>query len=133
MHIDWFWLAVMTPIVFGIGAGMFAAYLSHRRKELLLKNLHTERMTALEKGLPPLEWPPSLLEDFSAPNAVVSMRNGIGLALIGVVLYFAVRQFIDEDMALFGLIPTAIGVANLVYAAVLWRRADETPRTSARS
>jgi cadmium resistance protein CadD (predicted permease) len=54
------------------------------------------------------------------------MRSGIALTLVGVVVYFGIRQFIDEDMALFGLIPSAIGVANLVYAAVLWRRA-KTP------
>ena len=56
------------------------------------------------------------------------MRSGITLTLVGVVLYLGIRQFIDENMALFGLIPSAIGVANLVYAAVLWRRARRITR-----
>ena len=129
MQVDWFWVAVMSPIVFGVSASMFAGYLSHRRKELLLKNAHTERMTALEKGLPPPELSASLLEDLAAPNALTAMRNGISLTLVGVVLYFAIRQFIDEDMGLFGLIPTAIGIANLVYAAVIWRRAKGAPNS----
>ena len=35
--------------------------------------------------------------------------------LIGVVLYFAIREVADDaSVALFGLIPAAIGVANLV-------------------
>lgn len=119
-----FWIAaVITPIVFGVGASMLVVYLSHRRKELLLRNTHTERMTALEKGLPVPDVPASLLEDLEAPNPAHSMRSGIALTLVGVVLYLGIRQFIDENMALFGLIPSAIGVANLVYAAVLWRRA----------
>ena len=124
-----FWLAMITPIVLGIGAGMLPVYLSHRRKELLLKNAHSERMMALEKGLPVPEIPADLI-DLDAPTPTSSMRNGLALTLVGIVLYFAVRQFIDEDMALFGLIPTAIGVANLVYAAVLWRRADATPKST---
>jgi hypothetical protein len=106
---------------------MFGVYSSHRRKELLLKHAHTERMTALEKGLPLPEMPASLLDDIDAPNATRSMRSGLALTLVGVVLYFATRQFIDEDMALYGLVPSAIGVANLVYAAVLWRRAKAPP------
>jgi hypothetical protein len=123
-----FWIAaVITPIVFGVGASMFVVYLSHRRKELLLRNAHTERMTALEKGLPVPDMPATLLEDLDTPNAANSMRSGIALTLVGIVLYVAIRQFIDEDMALFGLIPSAIGVANLVYAAVLWRRAQAPP------
>ena len=121
-----FWLAMISPILLGIAAGMLPVYLSHRRKELLLRNAHTERMTALEKGLPTPDMPASLLEDLDTPNAAHSMRNGIALTLVGVVLYFAIRQFIDEDMALFGLIPAAIGIANLIYAAVLWRRAPAT-------
>lgn len=126
-----FWLAaVVTPIVFGVGASMFFVYLSHRRKELLLKNTHAERMTALEKGLPVPDMPASLLEDLDAPNAANAMRGGIALTLIGLVLYIAIRQFIDENMALFGLIPSAIGIANLVYAAVIWRRA-KAPRLGA--
>lgn len=122
-----FWIAtIVTPIVFGVGAGMLVVYLNHRRKELLLKNAHTERMTALEKGLPIPDMPANLI-DLDTPNAALSMRHGIALTLVGVVLYFGIRQLVDEDMALFGLIPTAIGVANLVYAAVLWRRAKAPP------
>jgi hypothetical protein len=30
-----------------------------------------------------------------------------------------------REGALFGLIPAAIGVANLVYAAVLWRKEEQ--------
>jgi len=122
-----FWIAtVITPIVFGVGAGMFVVYLGHRRKELLLRNTHTERMTALEKGLPVPDMPKGLIE-IDTSNAALSMRYGIALTLIGVACYVAIRGFIDEDMAYFGLIPSAIGVANLVYAAVLWRRAKTPP------
>ena len=117
-----FWLAVMSPVVFGVSAAMLPVYLSHRRKDALLKHAHTERMAALEKGLPLPEMPATLLDEIDAPSAVRSMRSGIAQSLVGFVLFFAIRQFLDEDMALFGLIPVAVGIANLVYATVLWRR-----------
>ena len=41
------------------------------------------------------------------------------MTLIGVLLFFAIDKVGAEDAALFGLIPAAIGVANLVYAAIL--------------
>ena len=33
---------------------------------------------------------------------------------VGIVLYFALRAVADDDVALFGLIPTAVGIANLI-------------------
>ncbi len=44
------------------------------------------------------------------------------LTLIGVILYFAIGVVGGDEAALFGLIPAAIGVANLVYAAILWNK-----------
>jgi hypothetical protein len=122
-----FWLTVMVAIVFGVGAGMFTVWTSHRRKELLLRHAHDERMSALEKGLPLPEIPATLLGDADAPGAARSMRSGVALILVGVVLYFATRQFIDENMALYGFVPTAVGVANLLYAAAIWRRKQPPP------
>jgi len=124
---DLFWLAVMSPIVLGVFAGMLPTYLSHRRKEMLLKHLHSERMAAIEKGLPLPELAGITLDSIDTPNAAGSLRGGIALILVGLVLYVATARFIDEDMALFGLVPAAVGVANLVYAAILWRRARVAP------
>ena len=44
------------------------------------------------------------------------------LVLIGIVLYFAIDVVGAEEAALFGLIPAAVGVANLVYAAIQWEQ-----------
>ena len=116
------WLAVIVAIVFGVGASMFTVWTTHRRRELLLKQLHDERMSALEKGLPLPEIPADLLGEADIPNAARSIRSGVALILVGVVLYFGTYQFIDEGMALYGFVPSAVGVANLLYAALLWRR-----------
>jgi hypothetical protein len=100
---------------------MFGVWTIHRRKELLLKQAHNERMSALEKGVPLPEFPAALLGEADAPSAARSVRSGIGLTLVGIVLYFAFER-LEDDLALFGLVPAAVGVANLLYAAVLWRR-----------
>jgi hypothetical protein len=42
------------------------------------------------------------------------------LVLIGIVLFFAIDVAGGRDGALFGLIPAAVGIANLVYAAIQW-------------
>jgi hypothetical protein len=115
----------IVAIVMGIGIGMLAIWAEHKRKAQLLEQLHRERLQALDKGmeLPPL--PPHLVGDGdgSAPSAAKSLRCGVMLVLIGVVLWFAIREVSFEgEGALFGLIPAAVGVGNLVYALTLWKK-----------
>ena len=50
------------------------------------------------------------------------MRSGLTLLGIGIVLYFGLQRLTGGDVALFGLIPAVIGVANLVYAGLLARK-----------
>jgi hypothetical protein len=58
----------------------------------------------------------------STASAAKSLRSGIMLVLIGVILFYAIDVAGGRDGALFGLIPAAVGVANLVYAAILWNK-----------
>jgi len=121
-------IAVFIPIVaivLGIGIGMLAIWSEHRRKAQLLEQNHRERMHAIEKGveLPPL--PPGLIGISNGPataSAAKSLRSGIMLTLIGILLFVAIGVAGGKEGALFGLIPAAIGIANLVYAAIQWNR-----------
>jgi hypothetical protein len=115
----------IIAIVMGIGIGMLAIWSEHKRKAQLLEQNHRERMHAIEKGieLPPL--PAGLIGASNGPataTAAKSLRSGIMLTLIGIVLYFAIGVVGADQAALFGLIPAAIGVANLVYAAILGKK-----------
>jgi hypothetical protein len=120
-------LGVMIPIlaiVFGVSAAMLFDYTNHRRKSQLLEQIHKERLAALERGLELPAIPPGLAGshgDYGAPSAARTMRNGLVLFGIGVVLYFALGR-IEDEAQLFGLIPGVIGIANLIYAAVLSRK-----------
>jgi hypothetical protein len=109
----------IVAIVFGASAGMLNVWLNHRRKQQVLEQWHKERMTAMEKGLPGPEIPAALFADI---DRLAAIRTGISLVLVGGVVYIGIAQGVDESLAWFGLIPAAVGIANLLYAALLWRR-----------
>jgi hypothetical protein len=106
-------LAMMIPIfgiVFGVGVAIVSIVLNHRQKVKRAELRHRERIAALEKGI---ELPPE--PDLDAENKRTgSLKSGLMGVFVGIVLYFALRAVADEDIALFGLIPTAVGVANLI-------------------
>ncbi len=115
----------IVAIVMGIGIGMQNVWSDHKRKSQILEQNHRERMQAIEKGieLPPL--PTNLVSSSSNPStttAARALRSGIMLTLIGVVLFFAISEASNGKGALFGLVPSAVGIANLVYSVILWRR-----------
>jgi hypothetical protein len=121
-------IAVFIPIVaivMGIGIGMLAIWSEHKRKAQLLEQNHRERMHAIEKGIELPALPANLVGGSNGPStasAAKSLRSGIMLTLIGVLLYVAIDRVGAEEAALFGLIPAAIGIANLMYAAILWQK-----------
>jgi Domain of unknown function (DUF6249) len=112
----------IVAIVMGIGIGMLAIWSEHKRKAQLLEQNHRERMHAIEKGLelPPL--PANLVSTSNGPSTSSpekAMRSGVMMTLLGILLFFAIVNVGAQEAALFGLIPAAIGIANLVYAIVL--------------
>ena len=124
----------IIAIVMGVGAGIVAIWSEHKRKAQLLEQNHRERMQAIEKGLelPPL--PANLVSGGNGPataSAAKSLRSGIMMVLIGLILYVAIDRVGASEAALFGLIPAAIGFANLVYAAIQWKKeqADDAKKS----
>jgi len=117
----------IVAIVMGIGIGMQSIWVEHKRKAQLLEQYHRERMAALEKGvsLPELDRSLVQLDDREPPTAAKAYRNGIMMFLIGVVLFFALDQLLGIRLSLFGLIPAAVGIANLVYGVLLQQKEKE--------
>lgn len=114
-------LIPIVAIVMGIGIGMQSIWTEHKRKSQLLDQYHRERLAALEKGLPLPELDRRLvsMDETSPPTAAKAYRNGIMMTLIGIVLFFALDNLLGDRLSLFGLIPAAIGVANLAYGVML--------------
>jgi hypothetical protein len=133
----------IVAIVFGIGIGALAIWSDHKRKAQLLEQIHKERMLALEKGVDPPPVAPGLVGFVEGakplkPNRypmdpalfwIHALRGGVALLILGIVLYFALVAVGAGDAALFGLIPSGFGVANLIYAIVLRQHGRERPPT----
>ena len=106
-------VAVMIPIfaiVFGVAVAIVAIVTAHREKIKRADTRHRERLAAIEKGI---ELPPELSEPEGRKKGGL-LRSGLIGLFVGIVLYFALDRVASEDIALFGLIPAAIGIANLI-------------------
>ena len=114
----------IVAIVFGIGIGMLSIWTEHKRKSQLLEQFHKERIAALEKGVPLPELDRRLvdLDEREPPTAAKAFRNGLMMLLVGIVLYFGLDQLVGDRLSLFGLIPAAVGIANLVYGVLLLKK-----------
>ena len=114
-------MALMIPIlgiVLGVAVAIVAIVTSHREKLKRAELRYRERLAAIEKGI---ELPPDPDPD-AEPKKVTSLKSGLVGLFLGVVLYFALREVAGEDVALFGLVPAAIGVASLISYFVEGRR-----------
>ncbi len=114
----------IVAIVMGIGIGMLSVWTEHKRKSQLLEQYHKERVVALEKGLPLPDLDRRLvaLDEHEPPTAAKAYRNGLMMLLIGIILFFGLEQLVGDRVSLFGLIPAAVGVANLMYGFMLQRK-----------
>ena len=126
----------IVAITLGIAIGALAIWSEHKRKLELIDRLHRERMLALEKGVEPPALPPGMVGDLAhkqRPKLVPrymwprAMRNGLALLFGGIVMYFGVDHAGGEEGAIFMLIPAVLGLANLVYAGVLWKQEKDDP------
>jgi len=115
-------MALMIPIlgiVLGVTIAIIAIVTSHREKLKRAELRHRERLAAIEKGIElPLDPEPD-----SDTGKGSSLKSGLSGLLIGIVLYFALREVGGSDVALFGLIPAAFGVASLISYFVEGRKA----------
>jgi len=120
-----FWIPIVA-IVFGIGIAMLGLCTDHQRRSQKLEHLHRERMAAIEKGVPlPAPTPDEKERERSGDrwtDPARMLRSGILLLGLGIILFFAIDAAGGREGALFGLIPAALGLANLAYAIVLFGR-----------
>jgi hypothetical protein len=122
-------IAVMVPIVaivMGIGIGMLSLFLDYRKKREMFAMHHKERMAAIEKGM---ELPPLPAEFFRDARRVRSLsdylRRGLILLLVGIVITIALYDSSRHNY-LWGLVPAALGIANLLFYYFESRKAPRT-------
>jgi len=122
-------IAIMVPIVaivMGVGIGMLGLFLDYRKKREIYAMHHKERLIAIEKGIevPPL--PPEFFRDSRRARAPSDyLRRGLILLLVGIAITIALFDATRRNY-LWGLVPTAMGIANLLYYYIESRK---TPRS----
>jgi hypothetical protein len=121
-------IAVMVPIVaivMGIGIGMLSLVLDYRKKRDMFALHHKERLAAIEKGM---EVPPLPPEFFLSGHRKYSrtpsdqLRRGLILLLVGVAVSVALYGTHNRSY-LWGLVPAAIGIAQLLSYFIETRKA----------
>ncbi len=120
-------MALMIPIlgiVLGVTIAITAIVTSHREKLKRAELRHRERIAAIEKGIElPLDPEPD-----ADTRKGSSLKSSLAGLFVGAVLYLALREVAGTDVALFGLIPAAFGVAGLISYFVESRRSGDARR-----
>jgi hypothetical protein len=124
-------IALLIPIVaivMAMSIPIVAIILKHRKQQAMFALYHQERMAAIEKGveLPPV---PDAFFYEDGPKRPASPHRRllaglvwlfVGLAVTGALFFSGHRP-----NAWFGLIPTGIGAAYLIYYFVVGKREAE--------
>jgi uncharacterized membrane protein len=126
-------LPVFIPIVaiiMGVGVAMLAIWTNYKRKSEMFELHHKERLLAIERGMEV----PSLPEEFfkAASGKLVAspndrLRHGLIWLLVGVALMIALALNRSLESAAWGLLPVAVGLANLIYYATVMRNQPSNP------
>ena len=119
----------IIAIVLGIGIGMLSLVLDYRKRRDMFAMHHKERMAAIDKGMevPPL--PPEFFQEnrrrgTSTPGDY--LRRGLLLLMVGLAITVALYRM-NNDLFLWGLVPTAVGVAYLLFYWFEVRKAAKAP------
>jgi uncharacterized membrane protein HdeD (DUF308 family) len=103
---------VMWMILF---FGVLVIFLTYRHNRHLLDLNHKERMTALERGL---EAPPAAAGAAREARPAHYLQRGLIFTLLGISLMAALGANAGATSALWGLPPTALGIAYLIFYVV---------------
>jgi hypothetical protein len=110
----------LVAIIMGIGVAMLALWLDHQKKIHLFELHHKERLMAIERGmeLPPL--PAEFFQGRGKPESslVNNLRWGLIWLLVGMAVAAAMIINGESSGAAWGLIPIAIGLAQLIFYSI---------------
>lgn len=131
-------LGVMIPIlaiVLGIGCVMFRLALDYRNRREMFQLHHAERLAAIEKGVELAPLPPEFFQNYRrvVRGPAYYLRSGLLWLLIGGALFAALYEAIGPDQAWWGLLPAAIGAANLLFYFIAGRKLTEDEATRTRA
>jgi hypothetical protein len=99
--------------------------LNYRKRRRMMELHHAERMAAIERGMeiPPL--PIELLDASPKRRQSTSLLPGLVWFFVGIAVLISMGSLKQaEEASMFGLIPTGVGVAYLIYYFVEGRKLE---------
>jgi len=109
-------------IIFGVGLPLsipiLVVIMHHRTRRDLIERYHAERMAAIERGMDLPPWKPDFLLAQMRRKPRTSLLPGLVWFFVGVACLFFFLDLSSRDThapRYIGLIPTAVGIAYLVY------------------
>jgi hypothetical protein len=124
--------AVAIVCIFGIPLSIPIIYLvlNYRKRRRLIELVHAERLAAIERGMEVPALPIEILG--SPPISRSALLSGLIWLLVGLALMAGLHG-LDGDAGfggsyVWGLVPTAVGVAYLIYYFVEGRKHGQPPK-----
>jgi hypothetical protein len=120
----------IVAIIMGVGVAMLAIWTNYKRKSEMFELHHKERLLAIERGMEV----PSLPDDFFKTSGKLAatpddrLRYGLMWLLVGVALMIALALNSGLERAAWGLLPVAVGLAYLIYYAIVARNQPSNPK-----
>jgi peptidoglycan/LPS O-acetylase OafA/YrhL len=112
-------IALLIPIVaivMSLSIPIWVVYWEYRKRKDTFALLHQERMAAIEKGVEPPPLPAGFLNgDAKTASPRRYLLKGLVWTFIGLGIIGALFSQHEQEAAMFGLIPTGIGLAYLIY------------------
>jgi Domain of unknown function (DUF6249) len=107
-------MSLLIPIVYVI--------VDYRRRRDIVEAHHKERLAAIERGtdVPPL--PESFYNPMYRLRRPRTLLTGMVWFFVGIALTVALGKVAGDDVMYFGLIPTGVGLAFLIYYAIEGRK-----------
>jgi Domain of unknown function (DUF6249) len=105
----------ITAIVMSLGIPIIYQILDYRRRRDVVEAHHKERMAAIERGMDLPALPEAFYSPLDRNKRPRHLLTGMIWFFIGVALFLALGAVAGEDVRFFGLIPTGIGLAFLIY------------------
>jgi hypothetical protein len=112
----------LTAIFMSLLIPIVSAIVGYRRRRDIVEAHHKERMAAIERGIdiPPL--PDAFYLDADSGRKPRTLMWGLIWLFVGIALFVSLQAVVGTDIAFFGLIPGAIGLAMLIYYLVEGRK-----------
>ena len=123
-------LIAIVAIGMPLSIPIIALVLNYRKRRRLIELVHAERLAAIERGMEVPTLPIEILG--SPPVSRSTLLPGLVWLFVGLALtagLHGLRGYAGaEGLSIWGLVPTAVGVAYLIYYFVEGRKHGQPPK-----